>query len=344
MGDAPAEDRFDRAWVQAAADQVVESTSAALASAIGAPVALTLGDLEDVAAPDVARVDDPVIVVLCRCPGPPAVAIQLVVPRPFAAALSGLALGEDLESLEAAGKEPLDSEHLGALREAMSAFVEPIERAVGEHLEGALALQDALEVEEPASDPTWLIGERFQRVQFVSQVEGSVEGVIAVLFPPDPEAVSVGDLSGRRIGLLREEPDGEEVEALSRAMGCPVDCIALEPLMSEPAETLAGIDALLIPWEVAGRAGIDLVERLTREAPELRTGLLLSHPEPTGPMVRAALTAGARSFVMEPLDPAEIVQRVGLASDESSTVEPSDEPASAEESDESCAAAPADES
>ena len=105
-------------------------------------------------------------------------------------------------------------------------MVASIEQAVGDRLAGALRIQDALEVEEPSSDPTWLVGTCFVRARLSvgiedvddltehieEQIQLAVDSAHVILFVVDT-----------RDGLV---PLDEEVAKRLRYVKVPVLCVA----------------------------------------------------------------------------------------------------------------------
>ena len=61
-----------------------------------------------------------------------------------------------------------------------------------------------------------------------------------------------------------------------------------------------------MPWEVGGRAGLELLEVLQRDPDTSEVPLLMSSDALTRAMVWSALRAGARSFLMRPYEEEEL--------------------------------------
>jgi hypothetical protein len=311
VSDVNPEEAFERELVDEAIQGIVGAAGSELASVIGVPVELTAQGVADVDVGGVAEDDDPVVVVLCRG-GEPPLSIQLVVPREISGVLAGLQLGSPLEDLVDVGKQSLDPETLGALRGTLRPLVSAIELTLGERLEGQLQIQDALEVDEPASDPTWLVGTHFQRARLGVRIEGAEESYLDILFPPGSGSEPLPDVAGRQLGLLVDAETAGDADTLARLLGCPVEAIDRGRLERDGVALLAECDALLIPWEVDGRPGMDLLERLASHDSPVRPALLMTHEAPTRAIVRAALLAGASSFVMQPHVAAEVLERAGF--------------------------------
>ena len=91
-------------------------------------------------------------------------------------------------------------------------------------------------------------------------------------------------------------------------------------LTVEPRELAKAFDervldasVLVVPWDLAGRAGIELAESLARDPRLSRATLLIGIARPTRPQLFAALRAGAHGVVAHPYRAGEIRTCVELA-------------------------------
>jgi CheY-like chemotaxis protein len=306
-------DPLARSAIESAMRAVAENAGPELSSLLGVPVEIDPLEVDGVAAESVAESDDPIVVVLCRGEGASDLSLQLVVPRPLGAILAGLQQGRSLAEIEPATRDPLDPEALGGLRGALRIVVSALEPALAEALAGGLAIRDALEVDEPASDPTWLDGSSFWRARLGVRLEGTDVFPLDLLFPRGEDESAGQGATSHRLLVIDADPADEELIALGRELRCTVDVLGAERLRRRGVTELVDADAIVIPWDLAGTPGLDLVERLSVHEAVRGKPLILTHAHPTRAMVLAALAAGATSFAMLPLAADELRERIGLA-------------------------------
>ena len=301
---------LDKELIEAAAQALCDGAAGEMSALLQVGVEFSLEGIDTVEAEGVAEADEPIVVVMCRSDGQPPTSVQILVERGLAAILAGLQQGRSLDELGPVGGEPLDGEARTSLRAVMRLAVTSIRQALGDAVEGSLEIKDALEVEEPASDPTWLDGSRFERARFQAKIEGT-ESSFAVLFP-DESAEEVSDDDLPRMIVVGGDPEDEAWLRLQQKLRCEIETVSPAKLRREGLLVCEGADAILIPWELGGTPGIDLLERLVASEATSESALVMMDPRPTRDMVLSALSAGATSFLMEPLEADELRERTGL--------------------------------
>lgn len=123
------------------------------------------------------------------------------------------------------------------------------------------------------------------------------------------------------------DPTLEEAAArdLEGALGRPVVVWDADRLREKgPPE---GVAALVVPWELPTRCGLEVVEQIRRlEPPVGELPIIVASSSPTRARVQLALRAGANSFAFRPYHPEELRERL-------SSIEPGAEPSSGEKRD-----------
>lgn len=132
--------------------------------------------------------------------------------------------------------------------------------------------------------------------------------------------------------LLVIEPDADErarLEAAANELGCEVRGVDPAELGGDPCEDLGEAGALVIAWDLGGRAGLDLLATLRRDPRTAAVPVALCKHAPTRAMVRAALAAGARTFLWAPVSAETLQERLLVYAAEPEATDAPDPDASA---------------
>lgn len=222
-----------------------------------------------------------------------------------AALLAALEQRAEGDAIEAARSADFDEDKLGAFKQVMASVADVLKRS----FEGAgmpeLAVGDAAVAPSPQSDPTWIADAFYVRFRFAMSVEGfesaSFDLIVAtgdlVGDAPRGESlcfVTLGEEERKRINELEPALEGAVVTIEPRDLAKPLD------------ERVLDATVLVIPWDLAGRSGLELVESLARVPKLAGAAILLGAARPTRAMAVAALRAGARAVVSHPYDAAEL--------------------------------------
>ncbi len=103
-------------------------------------------------------------------------------------------------------------------------------------------------------------------------------------------------------------PDTEVAAALAEALSCEVQ--SLDPLSLDLSKLCEEASAVVLPWETAGFAGLDLLESL-RRGHDYRAPILMSAGELTRERVATALDSSASGLVALPYEADELGRRLG---------------------------------
>jgi DNA-binding NarL/FixJ family response regulator len=285
-------------------EKMGEASSADLTALLGREITLRPSGVERISAGRVAEKDSPIVHQLCRATGGVEADVHVLVPRPDANRLAALQLESDDDDPKDA---PLDTEMRAALQVVTKLVVSALENVLQEEgIEASIEMRDAREVPEPASDPTWLTDEQFQRLRFDLTMERLPEGRIDLLLTLEGGAAEAGGPGSTILFLSDRDAERESLEDLAGALGWPVSVASADRL--DPA-CIADAGAIVVPWVVGGRSGLELVESLAAGAAE-GVPVLMAAEQPTRTMVVAALRAGAASFVQRPYAGEELRRRI----------------------------------
>lgn len=290
------------------AETLAEGASADLTALLGRSAELKPAGVENIDAEQVCTEDDPIVHQLCRASGSFSGELHVVVPRPDACRLSALQQGTEDDDI---ADESLDAEARAALQVVVKLFVDAFSaRLCDEDLQNSIEVRDAREIPEPASDPTWITGEHFQRLRFELALERMPAGRIDLLIDSAGGSAD-SDAPGTTILFVAgRESEGESLESLSGSLGWPVTFTTLEGLGEAPVK---GAGAIVVPWQVGGRAGLELIEHFSSSEDASGAVLVMAAARPTRPMVMAAMRAGADSFATLPYEGEELRTRISNA-------------------------------
>ncbi len=121
----------------------------------------------------------------------------------------------------------------------------------------------------------------------------------------------------RAVVFLDASLEPERVEELQQALGRPAR--AIDPLQIDLETLCEDAAALVVPWDLAGQPGLDLVESLARREAAAGIPIVMVSPEPTRARVLAALRAGATGFALQPYDPEELSARLAPVAEDAPT-------------------------
>ncbi|RIK91622.1 MAG: hypothetical protein DCC71_24975 [Proteobacteria bacterium] len=111
----------------------------------------------------------------------------------------------------------------------------------------------------------------------------------------------------RPLVVLDADPaERARVEAAASEIGRPVQTLAPGALIAERLEEIAGAAALVVAWDLDGRAGLDVVDAIARRRDAKPLRIAMSATAATRAMVAAAVRAGATSFLSRPYDVDEL--------------------------------------
>ncbi len=125
---------------------------------------------------------------------------------------------------------------------------------------------------------------------------------------PQEDAASEAEV-GDAVVLLDPTVDPAVVEAIEAALGCPIRNVA--PLPLDPDLPGPGDLAVVVPLDLGSVSGLDLVESLRARAADGNLPIAVTSAEPTRRRVRAAMRAGATTWLRHPYDAEDWKQRLG---------------------------------
>ncbi len=294
--------------------QIAEQIGAVL----GRGVEVCVESVATIAREKVAPEDEPIVDVSCwlQC-GDSGQEVHLLADAPDALRIAALQMGEPVEG--AGG--PLDAERCTAFKAAARCLVDAIATGLSSADLGTLEARDAREIPEPASDPTWLCGSNFLALRVSLEIESCPKAEVRLLFSSSDAEESVEESAPGKLAFLSDkETPAEQIEEIGAALGLETATFGIAEV--DPTSLAeSDLEALIVPFEVDGRSGLELVESLRRRG--VTTPLIVASEAPTRRMVEAALAAGAASFAMRPYDADELRARLDSLPDETA---PASEP------------------
>jgi len=281
---------------------------------------VVLGDVavESVRSEAIFQADAPVLHVRCGSQDATGPALHALLPLPDALALGALRAGEEPGP---AREQPFEGARAEGFGEVAKLIVAVLSRLLEEeHGSAPIALQEALPVLKPSSEPTWLTAGAWWRLQMGLAVKDLPEGQLTLLLPCGSseagDAADVEEEGDDGLPLLVLEPSEElrsALEEMSEPLGREITALAPGELNLQEPEEIQEAHAVVVSWDLAGRSGLELVEHLARDERTARVPILMAAENPTRAMVRASLRAGACSFVCKPYEVEELRARVRAA-------------------------------
>lgn len=297
------------------AEAVGRALAEGLSSALPIPA-----QLEPLAAGETeTSIDGGALEARARCPlrlDPP-LAAWLILPAEDAATLAAIQQGDDKELVEERRANGFDSEQLDPLQELLRPVASALWQALGREPEPGAEL----EIEVPvAPDPE--LPADMRRIHYRVVFEGLPECRLELRLP----ALDEGDLPAPLIVIEADEQDRAAAAELAEGLGRPVWALDPHDVGADLFPRLAGAAAIVVGWDLGNRAGLDVVEELRIREYTALVPLAMCASEATRSRVQTALRAGARTFLIKPLDADQLRARLPL-----DACPAEDEPADAEE-------------
>ncbi len=280
----------------------------ALAAELGARLGRSFGfrhaPLQNVGVLEIADSDDPIVHQKLRFTEAEGF-VHLVMPRRDGALIAALERRLDGDALNAARDAELDAEDTSALAQVMDSVLDVLKRS----FEGAnlppLAVDAAVVVASPQSEPTWIDDAFYVRMRYAMTVEGFDEGRLDFVF-------SQGDLAadaprGQSVCFVTlGEAERKKLAELESALGWPIVTIEPRELAKPLDDRVLDATVIVLPLDLAGRSGLELAESLARNPRLEKLTILVAAPRRTRALLLAALRAGARTLVAHPYQAEEL--------------------------------------
>ncbi len=296
--------QIQQADVAAQRDAFAEALATELGARLGRTLTLTGGGFENLGVLELADDDDPIVhQALPYASGEGSA--HVVVPQRIGALLAALEQGASGDALEAAASGALDEAGTTALGQVMESVADVMRRSFEAAGLPALSVEAPRVVQTPKSEPTWIDDTFFVRMRFELAVEGFGAGSFDVLLL---KRDLVGDAAGGGAicFVTSGEADRKRVAEIESALGSSAATLEPRELAKPLDERVLEAAAIVIPWDLAGRSGLELAESLARDPRLAGTAILVGAPRPTRAHVLAALRAGARALIPDAFDPEAI--------------------------------------
>ncbi len=308
-GTPAAESAADESY-EGLADTLAESLNADLPALLGVGVQVKAGPARRVGVDDLdcegAAIDQPL-----RLGAEVERGVHLVCSVGDAVVLGALQAGADAEGVKAAREAGSLGDHAEGFSEVMRLLTALLEKAaqdVGmEHFE----VQPLREMEEPRSAENWTGPGHFLCRRLQLAVEGMEAVALLLLVETEGGEGATEEQAPPPAPLLIFDADPEardRLEELGEAEGREVTAIDPSDFGDETWESLTEVRGIVIAWDLGGRSGLELLERLVRDERSHGLPIAMAHPAPTREMVGVALRQGARGFLIQPYELAEVDQ------------------------------------
>ena len=291
-------------------EEGVSTFATGLAGELSARLSRTLSfgaaTFHEVGVVDLAASDAALVLQTLRCGDDPPGPLHVLLPKATALTIAALERRLEDDALRAARDGALDADASSALAQVMESVSDVLRRSFAAAELPLLTIDPAKEVLTPQSDPSWIDDSIYLRMSLPFQLEGFDASQLDLVFVRSRLAagggapresvcfVSVGDAERKRIAALEAE------------LGWAVLTVEPRDLAKAFDERVLDASVLVVPWDLAGRAGIELAESLARDPRLSRATLLIGIARPTRPQLFAALRAGAHGVVAHPYRAGEI--------------------------------------
>jgi CheY-like chemotaxis protein len=227
--------------------------------------------------------------------------LHVLLPKAGAALFAALERGASGDALAAALQSDPDADALAALAQMMESVADVLGRSFASAGLPALAVDEARVVANAQSDPTWIDDALYVRLRVSVASEGSAAWPLDFVFHQSD--VARGSAAPRSMCFIE---GGDEVRkrasALEAALGLSAATLDPSELARPFDERLLDARMIVIPWDLAGRSGLEIAESLARDPRLAQAKLVLGTPRPTRARVAAALRAGASAVVADWFD------------------------------------------
>ena len=304
---------LSRALLEEGASAFASSLAGELSARLGRSIGFGAASFHEVGVVDLVASDAALVHQALRCGDDPPGPLHVLLPKADALTIAALERRLADDALQAARDGALDADAASALAQVMESVSDVLRRSYPTAELPPFTIDPAKEVAAPQSDPTWIDDSIYLRMSFTLVVEGFSAGRFDLAFVRSHLAVgagvaresvcfvSVGDAERKRIAEL--EPD----------LGWAVLTVEPRDLAKAFDDRVLEASVLVVPWDLAGRAGIELAESLARDPRLSEATLLIGLARPTRLQLLASLRAGAHGVVAHPYRAAEIRSSVESA-------------------------------
>lgn len=230
---------------------------------------------------------------------------HVVVPRRDAALLAALEQRVGDDALQAAREADIDDESSKAFAQVMASVLDVIRTVFASAGFPGLEVDATAVVAKPQSDPSWIDDSSYLRARYVMTIEGFEEGRVDLLFD-QAQVLADGPLGDAVCFVSVGESERKQIAKLEASLGWPVVTVQPFELARALDERVLDATVLIIPWEIAGRSGLELAESLARNPRLAKTTILLAGARATRSRLLATLRAGVTRLISHPYQADEI--------------------------------------
>jgi len=185
----------------------------------------------------------------------------------------------------------------------------------------AIQLRESNVVELPANDDE-IASEPYRCARFEFEVTGFPKGQLDILIGAglatkwfgrvETTATAVSGESGE-LRIVLVDPSVESRDDFTEITeGLPAQIVCLDPseVGDESIGELAEASWIILTWDLGGRSGLELLDKLRSDEATSHLKLAIASPAPTRSMVEAALRWGAQTLLYQPWESDEIQERL----------------------------------
>ena len=250
--------------------------------------------------------------------------LWIVLPLRGALVLAAARAGEPAEDFPDLEGSTFDGDVEEAFSSAMDVCAGSLRRVLSDESGlPAIELRETVAVDLGENDGV-LPDASYRCAEFEFEAAGFPKESLRIVFPADlanqwfgeqeesetAEDAEPVDLSVAIIDASEESR--EDFSLLAAQLGARVVAIDPRDVFSESMDVFEDIRWAVVSWDIGGHSGLDLVERLRRNAATAHLEFAISSPAPTRAMVEAALRWGVRTMLYKPWDKDEILTRLSV--------------------------------
>jgi CheY-like chemotaxis protein len=281
-----------------------EALAAELGARLGRTFEFAHAPLQNLGVLELAETDDPIVHQKFRFTESDGL-LHVVMPKRDAALVAALERRVEGDALSAARDAEFDAESTSALAQVMESVIDVLRRSFDTANVPPLAVDEAVVVATPQSEPTWIDDAFYVRMRYAMTVEGFDEGRLDFVFS---QSHLIADVArGQSVCFVTlGDGDRKKIAEVEVALGWPVVTVEPRELAKALDERVLEATVLVVPLDLCGRSGLELAESLSRNPRLEKLSILIGATRRTRVLLLAALRAGARTLVAHPYDVEEL--------------------------------------
>lgn len=298
------------------------ATSSDLSGLFGLEVTISAGPIVQVARSDALPEADTIVCSRCQIADEAAGPLWFVLPLRGAMAIAAAGKGAGADDFEAFASQPFEGEVADAHRDALELCAGILGRVFDEEADlPGVQLEESRLVDRDACDEVLPDGS-YRRVHFEVELAGLPATAMELLIGSgtaekwfgaleSSSEASDGRSLGQKIAVIDPSPESREAFGeIAQSLGAQVMSIDPNDLGPDVLEDLANVAWVVLTWDLGGRSGLDVLDRLRRNESTSHLAFAVASEAPTRSMFEAAIRWGARTLLYQPWDADEVLDRL----------------------------------